>query len=332
MIAYKSEGGARSTRDEKRVAKLLDHFGSTKLKDIGQHSLPGAYAACLRDGENTGPGGKLRGVFAPLHAILEAAALHKLCERPQMKAPKAPPAKAHWLKPDEVARLIAAAPDADAKALFVALFGIGPRASEVIDLEWPDVDLRGKRARLVQKQKLSKPERNADLPPVVVAALKALPHREGAVFRPRKPGERAAPAGEWQGYRRTRGVVGCKGWSDGGQFKKLWVASCARAGLPGTWKEYRDGRGRKVRQFMPRYTPHDARHTWATWFYAIHKDRLRLKRAGGWNTLSMVERYADLMPDEYRQEAIDWLAGRLVAEPPAPVAEPAKAKRRAAMG
>lgn len=77
VIAYKAEGGARSERDEVRVAKLLEHFGpDKKLTEIGQESLAGAYEACLRDGADTGPGGKLRGVFAPLHAVMEAAALH----------------------------------------------------------------------------------------------------------------------------------------------------------------------------------------------------------------------------------------------------------------
>lgn len=308
-VAAHLKDAQRSERDVTRIEKLLDFFKDTPLKDIGQHSLADAYAACLRPG--CGPGGKLRGVFAPLRSILETAALHGLCERPKLKAPEVAPSPTTYLKPAEVARLIDAAPEY-AKALFVSLFVCGPRASEAIDLEWPDVDLRGKRARIKQKQKMAKPFRDLDLPPVALAALKALPRREGAVFRPDKRGERAPKPGEWQGYRRTRGT-GEKGEGDGGQFKKVWATACRNAGLPGAWREWTDMRSKRRRRWVPVHTPHDARHTWATWHYCIHKDLLRLKEDGGWSTTEMVERYAKVMPDAYRREAVDWLAGEPVA-------------------
>jgi integrase len=300
----------RSERDKKRIGKLLDHFGTTPLKDIGQHSLADAYAACLEPG--AGPGGRVRGVVAPLRAILRNAALHGLCEPPMLKAPKVPRAPTHYLKPAEVARLVAAAPD-HAKPLFVFLFGVGPRASEAIDLEWDGeetyVDLRGARARLKQKQEMARPYRDADLPPVVLAALRSLPHRQGAVFRPDKRGERAPPEGEWQGYKRNRGSGG-KSEGTGGQFKKLWATACRNAGLPGKWRTWTDKKGRAQRQWVPAHSPHDARHTWATWHYCIHRDLLGLRDAGGWTTTQMVERYAKVMPDAYRAEAEAWLAGR----------------------
>ena len=66
---------------------------------------------------------------------------------------------------------------------------------------------------------------------------------------------------------------------------------------------------------MPVHTPHDARHTWATWHHAIHRDLLKLKEDGGWSTVTMVERYAKVMPDAYRADAEAWLAGK-----PAPAA------------
>ena len=48
----------------------------------------------------------------------------------------------------------------------------------------------------------------------------------------------------------------------------------------------------------PTISPHDLRHTWASWLYAASKDLLLLKAEGGWATLTMVERYAHLMPPE----------------------------------
>ena len=49
-------------------------------------------------------------------------------------------------------------------------------------------------------------------------------------------------------------------------------------------------------------TPHDLRHTWATWFYALTRDPLLLKAEGGWASIAMVERYAHLMPSELAGE------------------------------
>ena len=43
-------------------------------------------------------------------------------------------------------------------------------------------------------------------------------------------------------------------------------------------------------------TPHHARHTWASWHYAVHKDMLLLRHDGGWAKTDMVERYTHLTP------------------------------------
>jgi integrase len=307
-VAAHLSDAKRSKRDVLRIERLLLHFKETPLKDIDQGSLEGAYKACLRDGLSTGPGGKLRGVLAPLRAVLRTAALHKLCEAPMLKAPKTAPAPTYFLKPEEVARLILAAPE-HIRPLFIFLFATGARASEAIGLDWADVDLKGRRARLRQKQKMARPIRDADLPPVAVAALRSLPHRSGAVFRPDKRGEKAPPPGAWQGYKITRDT-GDASDGEGGQFKKVWATACREAGLPGEWRIWTDKQGKERRQWVPEHTPHDARHTWATWHYCIRKDLLRLKADGGWSTITMVERYAKVMPDAYRDEAIAWLEGR----------------------
>lgn len=310
-IAYLEEK-PRSDRDKDRIEKLAKHFGKRKLSDIGQQSLAGAYKACLSQGEAASPGAKLRGVVAPLRAILRNAALHKLCDMPVLKPPTVAAAPTTYLKPEEVRALIEAAV-AHLRPLLIFLAGTGARMSEATELDWADIDLRGKRARLKQKQKVACPIRDADLPPVVVQALEALPHRTGAVFRPHKPGERAPKPGEWQGYRIDR--------ENGGHIKRAWATACRRAGLPGRWREWTTKKGRAMREWVPDVTPHDLRHTWASWHYAIHRDLLGLKQEGGWSTIAMVERYAKRMPDAYRAEAEAWLAGT------APVAAPRKRAR-----
>jgi integrase len=75
----------------------------------------------------------------------------------------------------------------------------------------------------------------------------------------------------------------------GGQIKKGWASAIKRAGLD------------------PELTPHDLRHTWATWHYAEHKDLLALKEAGGWSSVALVERYAHLMPAGHEHEIRQFL-------------------------
>jgi integrase len=64
----------------------------------------------------------------------------------------------------------------------------------------------------------------------------------------------------------------------GGQVGKGFRGAVKRAGLD------------------TQFTPHTLRHSWASWFYAIHKDPILLKQTGGWASLVLVERYAHLLP------------------------------------
>jgi integrase len=56
-------------------------------------------------------------------------------------------------------------------------------------------------------------------------------------------------------------------------------------------------------------TPHDPRHTWASWHYALNRDLLALKHEGGWSSITLVERYAHLLPaghDEAIRRFLGW--------------------------
>src|SRR5205823_642396 len=94
----------------------------------------------------------------------------------------------------------------------------------------------------------------------VVADLANLAHREGRVFR--------TPHGEYADHQRNYG----------GHIKTAWKGAIRRAGL------------------APELTPHDCRHTWASWHYALNRDLLALKAEGGWSSVTLVERYAHLLP------------------------------------
>jgi len=61
--------------------------------------------------------------------------------------------------------------------------------------------------------------------------------------------------------------------SAGSRNKKGFKAACVRAGISD-------------------FSPHDCRHTWATWHYQENHDLNMLMHLGGWSSLAMVLRYA----------------------------------------
>jgi integrase len=273
------------------VARLMQHFGSMQLGKIDQVALDRAYAALLAP--DAAGATKQRAVLTPLRAIMEHAARRGWCERPAFEAPRIAKAQTAFLLPGQATALVQSATALEHRVLFTVLIACGTRASEAFDLEWKDVDLRGARARVLQKQGTI---RQVDLPPVAIAALASLPHRDGFVFRP--------PARKWRGQIIQAPRYADLGREGGGQVATAFATACRRSGLPGRWLQAAD---RKF--FAPDLRLHDLRHTWATWHYAMHRDPIRLRDDGGWSTLAMVERYAHLMPAAYADEARAWLAG-----------------------
>ncbi|MCK8786118.1 site-specific integrase [Roseomonas sp. NAR14] len=292
--------------DTKRlVARLLDHFGLMQLGTVNQEALDRAYPILLTS--KAGPATRLRAVLTPLRAIMEHAAIRGWCARPAFKTPKVAKVPTIYLRPSEVAALIVnAAPHL--RPLLVFLAGTGCRMSEALELEWSSVDLRGSRATVWQKQGN---ERDVDLAPVVVAALSGLPHREGPVFR---PGGRRTTTGLGRG--KTKGkspslAYRSTGRAGGNQIRSGWRTACRKAGLPGHWHVWTPAGAKETkRQWVADISPHDLRHTWASWDYCLHSDLLGLRDRGGWSTITMVTRYAKKMPAAYRKEIIAFLNGR----------------------
>jgi integrase len=213
----------------------------------------------------------LREVVTPLRAILRHAAERGWCDAPNIKAPKTTEGRTLYILPDEAERLIGAAAS-HLRPLLIFLLGTGARLSEALELEWRDVDLAG--ARTILWRTKSGRRRNAALPPRVVAALTSMPHRDSMVFR-RRDGRPYAD------HERRYG----------GQIKTAWKGILRRAELD------------------PKLTPHDLRHTWASWHYATHKDLLRLRQEGGWSSVTLVERYAHLLPTGHEaaiQQFLGW--------------------------
>ncbi|PYD65314.1 tyrosine-type recombinase/integrase [Komagataeibacter nataicola] len=158
----------RSQATQRYLLRLLDHFRTTRLTDINQASLLGAYRAVLRDGDKAALSTKKRAIRTPLQAVLEFGAINGWCDRPSFAPIPVKKNPKKFMRPEQVSRLvICAAPHL--RPLIVFLASTGCRMSEALDLEWKDVDLRGRRATVWQKQGR---ERHVDLPPVALAACR----------------------------------------------------------------------------------------------------------------------------------------------------------------
>lgn len=119
---------------------------------------------------------------------------------------------------------------------------------------------------------------------------KATIHRQGAVFRRHYGGTL------WNGKTRPVGEpYADRGGEDGGQVKTAWKNMLRRAGISN-------------------FTPHDCRHTWATWHYAANRDITALMQLGGWRSPAMVTRYAHVNAD-HLSPTIDRLWGDQQAAP-----------------
>lgn len=264
------------------ILRLAEHFAEARLIEIDQTAVDNCLAAILKDGAK--PATRAR-MLSPLCAILNHAARRGWCDRPQFEKPQLPrQPKTRWLTPTEAAGLIRnAAPHI--RSLLVFIIGTGARMAEALDLQWADVDMAA--AKVVFRDTKSGLDRPAGMPPLVIAALTAL----------KKPDERLGHV-----FRRADGEPYVdRERLEGGQIKTAFRGACRRAGLI-RWESTGDKENQTTVRWRASLTPHDLRHTWATWFYAATRDPLLLKREGGWASLRMVERYAHLMPSNLVSE------------------------------
>lgn len=193
-----------------------------------------------------------RQVYTPMSAVLAFAATREWTEHRKWERPEQVKGRVRWLTHDEASRLVECCSPHMAP-LVTFLLLTGARLSEALYLQWREVDLQ--RAHVTFLQTKSGIDRGVPLHPRAVAELANLKHRMGAVFR-RPDGRPYAEKGD-----------------GGGQIKTGFSAACRRSGIED-------------------FSPHDCRHTWATWHYAANRDLTALMALGGWKSVEMVVRYA----------------------------------------
>jgi integrase len=263
-LSYMESGGERT-----HLAPLLLHFGKMKLSRIGQAEIDEA-AKKLKP--RAAPATLNRHIYTPMAAVLHHAARKKWCDKPVIGRPREPKGRVRWVEYDEADRLIEAAAD-HLKPLVTFLFCTGARLSEALYLDWKQVDLARGQVSFINREAggtvgtKNGESRGVPLHPRAIAALANMPHREGPVFR------RHYGYTNWKGEKKALGApyVDREG-KGGGQVKTAWKKMLERAGISD-------------------FTPHDCRHTWATWHYRENKDIAALMALGGWKSPAMVMRY-----------------------------------------
>jgi integrase len=265
---------ARAEGDKRRLNRILRIVGIKTLAAIDQAEVDRICRLLLGAAPN--PATVRRGVIMPIRAVMNFAARRKWCDPPVFEVPKQPKGRTRYLLPGEAARLVdAAAPHL--RPLLCFLLCTGARLSEALDLEWREVDLVGGRAIFWVTK--GGERRDAKLNPRAIRELAALSHRDGKVFRweTKRPTGRAGAPPRRGGRAKRTGAYADRQRLGGGQIKTAFAGALRRAGLAGV-------------------TPHDLRHTWASWRYALDLDLLALKEEGGWSSTELVERYAHLLP------------------------------------
>jgi integrase len=235
---------------------LIDHFGSTPLDKIDQAAIDKA-AGVIYPG--LAPATISRQVYTPMVAVINKAATHGICAPIKVTRPKAPRGRVRWLTHDEADQLLkACAPHL--RPLVAFLLYTGARIGEALWLDWRHLDLRRGQVQFLDTKNGT--DRGVPLHPAIVATLAEIPHRDAEVFR--------KPDGLPYAYLNDENDLDV---SAGSRIKKGFRGACARAGIAD-------------------FSPHDCRHTWATWHYQQNRDLNMLMHLGGWSSLSMVLRYA----------------------------------------
>lgn len=240
--------------EERFLEKPKNRLGGLRIDEITQEAINEAGTLAYPDNTAT----RRRQFHAPVIAVLKSAGIKTAFSRPADGKKRT-----LFLWPEKAVQLIGHITDSRwpnpwSPALATFLFGQGSRVGETLAIDGrDDISLPGRYAIL--RNTKNGLERMVTLCPRVIAAVSTIPNlgKRGPLFL-RYDGR---PYAE----REDRG------------FKlKFWTRAAAAMELD-----------------VHDYTPHVARHSWATWFYSQTKDVVRLKAEGGWES-SEWDRYVKL--------------------------------------
>jgi integrase len=240
---------------------LYPALGSTPLDRVRGEVVDRLFAHLRREGLSEK---SIRNVRATLRRILASAVEWSVLEGvPHLPKVRVPDSAFDFFTKEEARALIAAARNAEERALLLFPLHTGARAGEQRAFEWGDIDWRSKSIRLRRALVLgtvgptkSGKERSIPLTSELEAALKAIRHLRGPLVFCNEDG---SPLSMWQLHHRFEFVS-------------------RRAGL------------RQIRW-------HDLRHSFASQLVSEGVPLLQVKEWLGHGTITMTMRYSHLAPN-----------------------------------
>lgn len=227
---------------------------------------------------NAKPSTVNRNIIAPISAIMNWAAADDRVALRKWPRRRERQTRTDWRRPDEIERIIASISSPQGRGIAALYVGCGLRASEAVFADGRDFapDL----SQMTVQGTAWEDDEGAE--------AKGYEGTKGFYSRtvkiPPRAREFLMPVVSLEP---GRALVNSRGlpWSDRNGPRKMLETACRKAG---------------VRPL----TPHVLRHTWATWHYAVHKDRLALMNLGGWTDDDLIKRYVHLADDALRGEVL----------------------------
>lgn len=283
--------------DKSIIGFWLMHFSEVNLKEITATKI---YAAVntmqnrkhlanwesMR--ESRASQGKGDPVYTPKPASQSTKSAHMAFIKPLLRAAerewqwldRAPIIKVNqpknkrirWLEPHEAIRLINECPE-PLKSVVQFALATGLRRSNIIDLEWQQIDMQRRVAWI-------NPENSKSGKAIGVA----LNDTACQVLR-----SQIGDHNKWffvhmEAANRTDGTVTPKIRKMRVDNNRSWRSALKRAGIEG-------------------FRFHDLRHTWASWLIQAGVPLSALQEMGGWESIEMVKRYAHLSPIHLQEHA-----------------------------
>lgn len=217
-----------------------------------------------------------------IRSLLRAAAneWEWIKSAPVIKTKKPISKRIRWLTREEASRLIGCMPES-IKPIVVFALSTGLRRSNILDLEWSQVDMQRKVAWINPENAKAGKAIGVALNDTACKVLKGqIGKHHRWVFVHTKVGTRADGT-KTPAIRKMR----C-------DDNSAWRLGLKRAGI----EDFRF---------------HDLRHTWASWLIQSGVPLSALQEMGGWESIEMVRRYAHLAPNHLTEHAckIDSLLG-----------------------
>ncbi|WP_068446084.1 tyrosine-type recombinase/integrase [Providencia heimbachae] len=294
--------------DKGRLSFWLDHFEGVKLKDITEAKI---YAAVSKmrnrkvkeRWEKQAEAAKRKGKEIPSYSEAQVTtatkakhlaimkSLLRTAERewkwleksPVIKVPTVREKRVRWLEYHEAQRLIRECPE-PLKSVVTFAIATGLRRSNIINLEWGQIDMQRKVAWINPEDSKSGQAIGVALNDTSCQVLKAqIGNHHKWVFVHTDPKKR--PDGTLTPSVRKMRV----------DSNTAWRTALKRAGIEN-------------------FRFHDLRHTWASWLIQSGVPLSVLQEMGGWESVDMVRRYAHLAPNHLTEHAkqIDTIFGTCV--------------------